>query len=329
MPTSDLRIATFVFDGISTFHVAAPQLVFGEVAHEVPGWRSVLWNLDGVAVTTAEGHVLGDVASADALADADLVIVPSWSEPLEQVGADIVEALQNAHARGATVMGLCLGSFAVAAAGLVDGRTVATHWLAAERLAAAFPLTDVDAHVLYVDHGDVMTSAGTAASIDACLHFVRTRLGADLANRVARQLVVAPHRTGGQAQYIQRPMAVPAEGDPLGLVTDWALGRLDQPMSVDDLALRAGMSRRSFLRHFQGATGTTPARWLTDRRLDEARVLLETTRWGVDRIAAACGFGSPVTFRQNFVRSFDTTPSTYRRQFSGLAPSPTGGHGEW
>lgn len=186
-------------------------------------------------------------------------------------------------------------------------------------LAERRPDTSVDASVLYIDHGDVLTSAGTASAIDACLHLVRKHLGVAAATRVARSLVVAPHREGGQAQYIERPLARPATDGAIGEVLDWALAHLDHPLTVDLLAERARMSRRSFVRHFQQATGTTPARWILDRRLDEARALLETTDWPVDTIASACGFGSPVTLRQNFAAAYGTTPTTYRRRF---APTP-------
>ena len=169
--------------------------------------------------------------------------------------------------------------------------------------------------MLYVDHGDVLTSAGTASAIDACLHLVRRYLGAEKANSVARQLVVAPHRAGGQAQYIERPVAPQPADDRIGHIQQWALAHLDEPLSVESLAARARMSRRSFVRHFTQMTGTSPARWVAHQRLDHSRTLLETTDHSIDRVAQECGFGSAVTFRQNFAASFAITPSMYRRQF--------------
>ncbi|WP_137293863.1 GlxA family transcriptional regulator [Nocardioides dongxiaopingii] len=320
-----MRIAVLAFDGVTTFHLAAPELVFGEVGrqHAATDWVTTLWALDGDSVRTAEGYRLGPVAGPEVVADADVVVVPSWHPPPAPVDPRLCDLLVAAHARGAVVVGLCLGAFPLAAAGLLDGRRAATHWLATDQLAAQHPATVVDATALYVDHGDVLTSAGTAASIDACLHLVRTRLGAAAAARVARALVVAPHREGGQAQYIERPVAGPAEDDPVSRVMAWALTRLDEPLPVERLAEQAHMSRRGFVRHFRRVTGTTPARWVLSRRLDEARVLLETTTWSIGRVAGACGFASTVTFRQAFVAQFAVPPSSYRRQFAE-PPAPAG-----
>ncbi|MFI5718039.1 GlxA family transcriptional regulator [Nocardia sp. NPDC051750] len=313
-----MRIAVYTFDEITMFHLAAPLMVFGEVTRLglAADWETRLWSSGGGSIRTAEGYPIGDVAGPDLVDDADIVIVPSWSLPPEPTDPELREQLAVAHGRGATIAGLCLGAFPLADAGLLDGREAVTHWEAMPLLAGRSPGVRVDSSVLYIDHGDVLTSAGTAAALDACLHLVRKHLGAAAATRVARSLVVAPHREGGQAQYIERPLARPATGGALGEVLDWALARLDQPLTVDVLAEQARMSRRSFVRHFQQTTGTTPARWILERRLDEARVLLETTDWGIDNLAAACGFGSTVTFRQNFTAAFGTTPTAYRRRFT-------------
>lgn len=173
---------------------------------------------------------------------------------------------------------------------------------------------------LYIDHDDVLTCAGTASSIDACLHLVRARLGAAAASTVARHLVVAPHRDGDQAQFVEHQILGQHDAGPIGNTIAWATANLDQNLSVEALAAHACMSRRSFSRRFRETTGTTPARWVLMRRLDSARALLETTTWSVDRIAAACGFASAVTFRQNFVSAFATTPTFYRRRFAGASP---------
>lgn len=217
--------------------------------------------------------------------------------------------------------GLCLGAFAVAEAGLLDGRPAVTHWQALEDFSSRHAEIPVDRSVLYIDHGDVLTSAGTAAAIDACLHLVRTRLGAEAANQVARSLVVAPHRGGGQAQYIDRPVLPKKESSPIAETLDWALTHLQDPLTVDDLAAAAHMSRRTFIRAFRQVTGTTPAAWLRARRLDEVRRLLESTVLPIDQIAAECGFSSPITMRQNFGAAFSTTPSEYRRRFTAR-PDP-------
>ncbi|WP_280399893.1 GlxA family transcriptional regulator [Nocardia carnea] len=316
-----MRIAVHTFDKITMFHLAVPLMVFGEVARLglAPDWETRLWSAEGGSIRTAEGYPIGDIAGPEIVDDADIVIIPSWSLPPAQTEPELCEQLVAAHGRGAMIAGLCLGAFPLADAGLLDGRAAVTHWSAMPLLAERCPGVQVDTSVLYIDHGDVLTSAGTAAALDACLHLVRTYLGAAAATRVARSLVVAPHREGGQAQYIERPLARPATGGALGEVLDWALARLDQPLTVDMLAGQARMSRRSFVRHFQQTTGTTPARWVLERRLDQARALLETTDWGIENVAAACGFGSAVTFRQNFTAAFGTAPTAYRRRFTAGA----------
>lgn len=313
-----MRIAIYAFEGVTMFHLAVPQLVFGEVTRLglAEDWTTVLWSTETDTITTAEGYSLGRIAGPEAASEADMVVVPSWPYPPVTAAGPLRTVLQRAHARGAGVVGLCMGAFAVAEAGLMDGRSAVTHWEGMQELAIRHPELAVDDSVLYIDHGDVMTSAGTASSLDACLHLVRKHLGAAAANRVARSLVVAPHREGGQAQYIERPVARPDHGDPLAATLDWAMSRLHEPLSIDALADHARMSRRTFVRRFRDSTGTTPARWVLARRLDEARSLLETTHWGVDRIALVCGFGSAVTFRQNFTAAYATTPSAYRRSFA-------------
>jgi transcriptional regulator GlxA family with amidase domain len=313
-----MRIAVHAFDGITMFHLAAPLLVFGEVSRSglAEGWDPTVWTEDGRGIRTAEGPRIEDVAGPEAIADADLVVFPSWPSHLPPTPEHLSCGIRAAQSRGSRVAGLCLGAFPVTDSGLLDGREAVTHWAAVDELARRRPAVIVDAAALYLDHGDVLTSAGTASAIDACLHIVRAHLGSAAAATIARTLVVAPHREGDQAQYVERPMPDPGGVGHLGPTIDWALTRLDQRLSVDDLATHARMSRRNFTRRFAEVTGTTPARWVLVRRLDEARRLLETTTWPVARIAEACGFSSAVTFRQNFSATYSTTPTSYRQRFS-------------
>ncbi|WP_024794041.1 GlxA family transcriptional regulator [Tomitella biformata] len=313
-----MRIAIYAFDGITMFHLAAPLMVFGEVGRLglAADWETQLWTDQAGPVRTIEGYPIGDIAGPDALDVADIVVIPSWPLPITPISDALRSQLTQAHQRGAVIAGLCLGAFAVAETGLLNGRSAVTHWELMPELADRQPDSPLDDSVLYIDHGDVLTSAGTASSIDACLHLVRKYLGSAIAARVARSLVVAPHRDGGQAQYIERPLAQPATDPAIANVLEWALGRLDEDLSIDRLAAQAAMSRRGFIRHFHLATGITPAKWVLTQRLDEARGLLETTDWSIDDVAAACGFGSTVTFRQNFISTFGVPPSAYRRQFS-------------
>lgn len=313
-----MQIAVQAFDGMTMFHLAAPLLVFGEVGR-IPGgesWRTVVWSAEGRGIRTAEGLVVSEVEGPEVLDAADLLVFPSWPEDLPPAGPTLTDAMHRAHGRGARLAGLCLGAFPLVDSGLLDGRRAVTHWAAADQLAGRRPSVSVDAAALYVDHGDVITSAGTASAIDACLHIVRTRLGSAFATAVSRRLVVAPHRDGGQAQYVARPVADQGEVGHLTATLEWASARPGQAVSVDDLAQHAQMSRRNFTRRFAEVTGTSPAKWMMARRLDESRRLLETTDWPVARVAAACGFVSSVTFRQNFTAAYATTPSSYRLRFT-------------
>lgn len=318
-----MRIAVHAFDGITTFHLSAPLLTFGEVGRQGldEDWSCTVFSAGGSPVRSAEGVLLDGLVDPGIVEAADMLILPSWPTDLPEPEEWMLAEIRAAHARGATVVGLCLGAFPVAASGVLDGRTAATHWAAADRFAEEFPAVDVRDDALYVDHGDVLTSAGTASALDACLHLVRERLGAAAASTVARHLVIAPHRDGDQAQYIHRPIPAPGDG-PIGRTASWALAHLDEDLSVEELAARSRMSPRQFSRRFRQEVGASPARWVLARRLDEACRLLEVTDWSVERVARTCGFASAVTFRQNFVARCSTTPTSYRRRFAGLIDGP-------
>ena len=282
-----MQIGVHAFSGMTMFHLAAPLLVFGEVGRLglAAGWHTTVWTEDGRAIRTAEGLVVDDVQGPASVADADLLVFPSWPTDLPPASQALANLVGAAHARGASIADLCLGAFPVVDCVPLEGRSVVTHWAVTSQLGQRRAGVHVDPVALYLDHGDVLTSAGTASALDACLHIVRSHLGAAAATTVAHHLVIAPHREGNQAQYAE-------------------------------VADHAGMSRRNFTRRFAEVTGTTPARWVLARRLDEARNLLETTTWPMTRIAAACGFQSVVTFRQNFVSAYATTPSSYRQRFT-------------
>ncbi|MGU3501720.1 GlxA family transcriptional regulator [Mycobacterium sp. C31M] len=316
-----MRIAVYAFDGITMFHLAAPLMVFGELDRLglATDWETRLWSDRPGSIRTTEGYPIGEIAGPELTEWADIVVVPSWPQPVTPSTEDYRERLRTAHRRGATIVGLCLGAFPVADSGVLKGRTAVTHWEMLPELAEHLPGTAMQTSVLYIDHGDVLTSAGTASSLDACLHLVRRHLGSAVATRVARSLVVAPHRDGGQSQYIERPLPQAATDTAIADVQQWALQHLAENLSVDRMANHANMSRRSFIRQFTTSTGVTPARWILQQRLNEARVLLETTDWSIDEVATTCGFVSTVTFRQNFTSAYATTPTAYRRQFAALS----------
>lgn len=312
-----MRIAIYAFNGISTFHLSTPLLTFGEVErqHLAADWQLVVFSDEGDVIRSAEGLSISGLEGLDTMDDASVIVFPSWKSDFTSPSEEMLSRVQAAHTRGAQLIGLCLGAFPLVASGVLNGRRVATHWAAADELSREFQLVEVDANALYVDHGDVMTSAGTASGLDACLHLVRTKLGSTAAAAIARHIVIAPHRDGGQAQYIERPILDTTTG-PIGETAMWALENLDQRFSVDDLARQARMSTRNFSRRFREVMGASPAKWLTAKRLEEACRMLEETDWSIDTVARRCGFFSSVTFRQNFVEHYTTTPTSYRRRFN-------------
>ncbi|MGI5170296.1 GlxA family transcriptional regulator [Spirillospora sp. CA-253888] len=313
------RLAVVLFDGallggmsfaFGVFDIAAhygglPGVEVAAVAGE-PGTTLV-----GGGLTCAVPYDLG------AVRDADLIIVPNPPQrSAEDPPGPVLEALRAAHDRGARVAGLCGGAFVLAAAGLLDGRTATTHWAVADRLAELYPKVRVDASALYIDDGDVLTAGGGAAGIDAGLHLIRTMAGASAANRLARAMVVAPHRPGGQAQYIETPLPAADAGDPVAETIVWARARLDTALPVDLLAERAHMSRRTYDRRFREITGTTPAKWLTHQRVIRAQQLLESGGLPVEAVARSCGFSSAARLRPHFRRLVGVTMTDYRNAFS-------------
>ncbi|GAA3399772.1 GlxA family transcriptional regulator [Pseudarthrobacter polychromogenes] len=251
----------------------------------------------------------------EATKDADLVIMAPYGRD-DELPEPVLEALRAADARGAWVMSICSGAFALARAGLLDGRRCTTHWHYSGQLAAEHPLVQVDENVLYVQDGNIISSAGTAAGIDACLHLVRVELGAHVAAAIARDMVVPPHRDGGQAQFIDRPMPTCGSA-PMEKLLRWMVENLEHEHTVNELAARVHMSPRTFARRFRSETGATPAAWLNSQRVLRAQELLESTDLTIDEIARESGFGHPVLLRHHFARVLDTSPQSYRRAFRG------------
>jgi transcriptional regulator GlxA family with amidase domain len=312
-----IRIAIVAFNDILPFHLSVPCGVFDAVlrAKDSP-FRVRLCSAEGRRLRSASGFQLATEYGLEELRNADIVIVPSWRDAQERPPEALLAAVRRAAARGKRIVGLCMGAFVLGHAGLLDGRRATTHWIATDELARQFPAAEVDPDVLYVDAGQVVTSAGAAAGIDCCLHLVRQLLGSEHANRIARRMVVSPFRHGGQAQFIEQPVPSMAGDERLGKLLEAIQRTLHQPHQLDEVAARAAMSRRSFTRHFRQLTGTSFGEWLMSRRLSEAQRLLETTALPLDRIAGAVGLGSPITLRQHFQRAFRTSPAQYRRTFN-------------
>jgi transcriptional regulator GlxA family with amidase domain len=273
-------------------------------------------SIGGRPVAAENGLRIGGVSGLSAVGEADLVIIPPH-HPEAPVPEGLLRELRRAHRRGARIVALCTGALVLAAAGLLDGRRATTHWEEYEQLAREYPKVHVDPDVLYVDEGDVLTSAGSAACIDLCLHIVRADYGAEIAARLARELVVPPFREGGQAQYIESPLPLLDPADPFLDVLSWTQAHLGEPITIADLAKRAAMSKRNFARRFVATVGTTPYRWLMRQRVQMAQRLLETTDLSVEAVAQASGFATAANLRARFLERIQTTPSAYRRAFRG------------
>ncbi|MEY9877361.1 AraC family transcriptional activator FtrA [Streptacidiphilus sp. MAP12-33] len=313
MPTDSHAVAIAATDGMLHFELALATEVFGSAPDSVPGpWYELA--VCGASSVRVGRFLVEPDAGLERLARADTVIVPALAEVDEDPPADLVDAVREAHRAGARVVSLCTGVFALAAAGLLDGLRATTHWAHTETLAARYPRVEVDPDVLYVDNGRVLTSAGKAAAMDLCLHLVRLDRGSAVANAVARRLVVPPHRAGGQAQFVTTPVPE-QDGNPLAELLPWVMRRLDEPLTVEDLARRAHMSSRHLGRQFRAVTGTTPLQWLLTQRIRRAQELLETTDDSVEAVASATGMGTATTLRRHFHRTLGVPPDTYRRTF--------------
>ncbi|GIH08333.1 AraC family transcriptional regulator [Rhizocola hellebori] len=312
------RVAVLAFDQIAPFELGVLCEVFGtdRSVDGFPLYDFALCSVDGRPVQTRSGFMVTPHADLKPLRTADLVAVPAHPVTTD-VPPEAIAALTEAAERGAWILSVCSGAFALGQAGLLDGRRCTTHWKYADQLAKAFPSAEVVPDALYVHDGRVITSAGTAAGIDACLHLVRQEHGATFANKLARRMVVPPHRAGGQAQFIEAPVAEMANCDTIQPLLEWLLTHLDEPLTVDDLAHRSHMAPRTFARRFRAETGASPHDWLTHQRVLFARRLLEETDLPIEQVAVRAGFGDGATLRHHFSKRAGTTPQNYRQTFRG------------
>jgi len=310
-----------VFNGVPLGVVSLGFSVFevGLYYRALPGIDVRIVSGEPETVLAAGGLACTAPYDLDAVRQADVVIVPQWRDPREPPPAPAVAAINAAHKRGARVAGMCSGTFVLAAAGLLDGRPATTHWALAGCLGAMYPEVNVKADQLYIDDGDVLTAGGGAAGLDLSLHLLRSYCGAAVANRIARYMVVAPHRSGGQAQYVESLVPDIDQADPVGETMSWALTQLDRVLPVEHLARRAGMSRRNFDRRFREITGAAPATWLTHQRVLHAQQLLESTRLPVEEVARRCGFPTAAALRPHFRRMVGATPAGYRLTFGTVS----------
>lgn len=310
------RVTVLVLNGALALDVGIPTQIF--LARPSSPYRMVMAGAKAGEVEAVGGFRFAVDHGLEALETADTIVVPGYAGTSRAIPAEVTEALRAAYDRGARIASVCTGAFALAAAGLLDGRRATTHWSDADELARRYPRVRVDRDVLFVDEGQVLTSAGVAAGIDLCLHLVRRDFGVRVSNEIARTIVAAPYRSGGQAQYVPRTLPEDA-GEAFARTRAWALTRLHEELTVRDLAGHAHVSYRTFSRRFVEDTGHTPLQWLLRARIDAARELLEATDLGVDHIAARAGLGSGTNLRLHFQRILGTTPSQYRKSFSTAA----------
>lgn len=322
------QVAVIAVDGISPFHLSVPSLVWGaeQPTGEMVPWPIELAALQPGPLRTSAGYAVTVEHGLEAVERADIVVMPWWHDPREPAPERLLSALRGAHERGALIVGLCLGTFVVAEAGLLDGRAATTHWQFADVFRRRFPDVDLRPETLYVDAGPVITGAGATAGVDTCLYVLAQRAGQSTATRVARRIVAAPHRAGGQAQYIEAPVPEPAD-DAVARAMTWAIGSLGAPLGIDDLAGHACMSRSAFTRAFRARTGSSVHPWLVAQRVARARDLLETTELGVEQVARQVGFGTAARLRTHFAAALGVTPTRYRSDFAlrlGAGASNTG-----
>ncbi|MGW2558219.1 GlxA family transcriptional regulator [Streptomyces sp. NPDC001514] len=316
------RVAVLALDGVPPFELGIPSRVFGSAFDDEgrPLYEVVVCTIDGQPVDSDAGFGVAVSHGPEALETADTVIIaPSYALDHLAKGGPLPAPLAAALDRirpGTRKVSICTGSYVLAAAGLLDGRPATTHWQMAQEFQRAFPRIKVDEDVLFVDDGDVLTSAGIAAGVDLCLHLVRRDHGAAVANQVARRCVVPPWRDGGQAQFIERPVPEPTAATTAG-TRAWALERLQEPLTLGELADHARMSLRTFTRRFRDEVGMTPGRWLTAQRLELARQLLESSDLSIDLVAHRAGFGTANSLRQHMRTLLGTSPAAYRRTFNG------------
>ncbi|MFR9673781.1 helix-turn-helix domain-containing protein [Streptomyces sp. TR06-5] len=319
-------VAVLLFSGGPIFESSIPLSVFGIDRQDagVPRYRLLACAGEDGPLRTTGGLQLAAPHGLEALSRAGTVVVPAWRSITQPPPAPALQALRQAHEEGARVLGLCTGAFVLAAAGLLDGRPATTHWMYAPTLAKRYPAVHVDPRELFVDDGDILTSAGTAAGIDLCLHVVRSDHGTDAAGALARRLVVPPRRAsatdGGHPRHLDRSLPEEIGADPLAEVVAWALEHLHEQFDVEALAARAYMSRRTFDRRFRTLTGSAPLQWLITQRVLQAQRLLETTDYSVDEVAARCGFRSPVALRGHFRRQLGASPASYRAAYRARRP---------
>lgn len=312
-----LSVAVIATPDVSPFHFSVPTLLFGQAIAQADLFDVRICAEEPGVVRSAMGFSINVEHGLELLDKADIVVIPHWSHPQEKPGQALLNKLVDAWQRGAEIVGLCLGAYVLAYAGLLDNRRAVTHWELEQDFRQRFPRVQLDNNALYINDERLITSAGTAAGIDCCLYIIREHHGSSVANQAARRMVVPPYREGGQAQFIEHPVPANTRDEKINALLEYLRHNLDKPFDLNTLAEFTTMSRRTFTRHFHKATGVTVGEWLNAQRLQYSQELLETTSASIDRVAEMSGFQSPVSFRQSFKARFNVSPSEWRRAFRG------------
>jgi transcriptional regulator GlxA family with amidase domain len=324
MPTKPPVVALIVYPNFSPFHFSVPYLVFTVALPEGPLFDLRIVSSGAQPLAAERALTVQPDGGLELTETADILVVPGWHDLNARPEPDLAGAISRAHARGAHVVGLCYGAYALAYTGLLDGKRASTHWMAEKDFCVRFPRVKLDMNALYVDEDKLITSAGTGAGLDCCLYLVREYYGPKIANKVARTMVIPPHREGGQAQFIEQPMALSTQDAQVNRLLDYLRENLAKSHSIDELAARTSMSRRTFTRHFSKATGMTLVDWLVNERLQRTRDLLETTSLSIERISDLAGFQTPISLRQHFKKRFQVSPRDWRSTFGQKMPTALG-----
>ncbi|WED20873.1 AraC family transcriptional regulator [Vibrio sp. JC009] len=312
------KVAVVAFEGISAFHLSVPCLIFQDVfIDREPMFELNICGLTDMTMNTSSGFSISVDSDLSLLDNADMIIVPSWPNALPEPPDLLIEKLKDAHARGAILVGLCLGAFVIAETGLLNGKTATTHWAFSELFTRKFPRVEFDNKPLFIAHDQLITSAGTAAALDCCLYIIRLMCGSEVASQLARVMVTAPFRSGGQQQYIPTPIPPrPEQETGISKVIEQIEHQLDKPHSLDSVAEKCAMSRRTFTRQFKAVYGCTFGEWLMNQRLKLSQQLLESNDYSIAHVAQLAGFGSESVYRKHFKQAFQVTPSQWRSHFS-------------
>lgn len=309
------KVGLFIYPNINPFHFSIPHIIFKLYIEEKQLFDLKIFSLDGEPVQIDQSMIILPNGGLELMAEFDIVIIPGWDELDHRPDQSLIDVLNKAYKQGRQIVGLCYGTYALAYSGLLDGKKATTHWVAEEDFCQRFPQIHLDCDALYIEEQNIVTSAGTGASLDCCLYLVRKFYNAQIANKVSRIMVIPPHREGGQAQFIEQPVAKTGQDAQINILLDFLRKNLSKKHNIDDLAEQIHMTRRTFTRHFKKATGMTLVEWLNNERIRYSCVLLETTTLPIEKIAELSGFYSTMNFRKKFKEKYETSPNAWRKSF--------------